>query len=193
MSDEVKADETSRVDEWKRGGSYRMEAYYYAFDATGCEPIDRVLSAVAIAGKCAHHTESWNEHGCVDEIQREAVNAAKEVADLRVRAEHCNGSCDIALARRQVGPDGIVPGNARECAELWEREAVRLERDLANYRAALEQRDRDWDALLVEVALTVGDDDDREAAEAGQVDEFDPWHALRRARERNACSTKVTR
>lgn len=38
---------------------------------------------------------------------------------------NCNGSCDIALARRQIGPDGIVPGNARQCAELWEREASR--------------------------------------------------------------------
>lgn len=38
----------------------------------------------------------------------------------------CDGSCDIALARRQVGPDGAVPGNARECAELWEAEANRL-------------------------------------------------------------------
>lgn len=40
----------------------------------------------------------------------------------------CDGSCDIALARRQVGPDGVVPGNAKECAEAWEREASRIGR-----------------------------------------------------------------
>lgn len=48
---------------------------------------------------------------------------------LRDERATCNGSCDIALARRQVGPDVYVPfGNARECAEMWEREASRLRR-----------------------------------------------------------------
>lgn len=36
--------------------------------------------------------------------------------------EPCNGSCQIALARRQVGNQG-VPGNARECAEMWHQQA----------------------------------------------------------------------
>lgn len=85
MSDEIKADQVRRVDEWSKAGHYFMGAYYYAFDETGCEPIDRVLSAVAIAGKCAHHTESWNEHGCVEEIQREAMSAAAEIVALRAR------------------------------------------------------------------------------------------------------------
>jgi len=49
----------------------------------------------------------------------------------------CNGSCDISLASLQVGPDAIVPGNARECAELWKREADRLRSQLA---AALTSR-----------------------------------------------------
>jgi hypothetical protein len=88
VSDEVKAEQLSRVDEWSKAGRYFMEAYYYAFELTGCEPIDRILSAVAIAGKVAHHTESWGEHGCDDEIQREAICAAAEVN--RLRAE-CHG------------------------------------------------------------------------------------------------------
>lgn len=47
----------------------------------------------------------------------------------------CNGRCFIDLACRQVGPDGDVPGNARECAELWEREASRLLGELERFKA----------------------------------------------------------
>lgn len=73
-----------RVDNWRRpDGSCFLSAYYYAFEATGCDPIDRVLSAVAVAGKTAHHTEAWGEHGCDAEIQREAERAAQEVERLR--------------------------------------------------------------------------------------------------------------
>lgn len=39
----------------------RMEAYYYGFTPTGVEAIDRILSAVACAGKAYHHTDSWTE------------------------------------------------------------------------------------------------------------------------------------
>ena len=39
----------------------RMDAYYYGFEPTGDEQIDRILSAVACAGKAFHHTESWGE------------------------------------------------------------------------------------------------------------------------------------
>lgn len=66
----------------------RMDAYYYSFDRTGVGAIDRVLSAVATAGKRAHLTEDWNDgyHGapsCVEEIQAAAEASAKEVRDLR--------------------------------------------------------------------------------------------------------------
>lgn len=39
----------------------RMDAYYYGFDPTGVPEIDRILSAVACAGKAYHHTEDWDE------------------------------------------------------------------------------------------------------------------------------------
>jgi hypothetical protein len=61
-----------------------MNAYYYGFTPTGNEDIDAILSAVAAAGKDAHHTESWNdiyeweEDGlsAVDRIQNAANKAA---------------------------------------------------------------------------------------------------------------------
>ena len=39
----------------------RMSAYYYSFNPTGVPAIDKILSAVACAGKSYHHTEDWNE------------------------------------------------------------------------------------------------------------------------------------
>lgn len=39
----------------------RMDAYYYGFERTGVGFIDAILSAVAMAGKGSHHTQSWGE------------------------------------------------------------------------------------------------------------------------------------
>jgi len=60
----------------------RMNAYYYSFTPTGVEAIDKILSAVATAGKAYHHTDSWaepDEKGMseVDRIQAAAVEAAE--------------------------------------------------------------------------------------------------------------------
>lgn len=76
----------------------RMEAYYYGFERTGVGFIDAILSAVATAGKGAHHTESWwtdDEYGyyrgrpglpdadnAVDLIQKAAQQAADAVLAL---------------------------------------------------------------------------------------------------------------
>lgn len=59
-----------------------MEAYYYGFAPTGVIEIDRILSAVARAGKAYHHTEDWlNEDSDgispIDRIQAAADAAAK--------------------------------------------------------------------------------------------------------------------
>ena len=39
----------------------KMQAYYYSFTPTGVEAIDRLLSAVAWAGKAYHHTDGWTD------------------------------------------------------------------------------------------------------------------------------------
>lgn len=39
----------------------RMQGYYIGFDRTGVVEIDRILSALAWAGKAYHHTEGWND------------------------------------------------------------------------------------------------------------------------------------
>ena len=69
----------------------RMDAYYFGFAETGVEAIDRILSAVAQAGKGYHHTESWGDEGLEDMgefhggsyvawIQNAANDAAKVIA-----------------------------------------------------------------------------------------------------------------
>ena len=64
----------------------RMNAYYYGFDPTGCEVVDKILSEIAYAGKAFHSTSLWNEEmydgtTCVGRIQEAANNAAKEYAN----------------------------------------------------------------------------------------------------------------
>lgn len=39
----------------------RMNAYYYSFASTGVPEIDKILSAVACAGKAYHHTDCWHD------------------------------------------------------------------------------------------------------------------------------------
>lgn len=41
----------------------RMNAYYYSFEPTGVYAIDKILSAVATAGKAFHSTSEWSEDG----------------------------------------------------------------------------------------------------------------------------------
>lgn len=53
--------------------------------------------------------------------------------------------------------------------------------ELARLTAEIAQRNKDWDALMVLIAETVGDEDEREMAAAEDMEEFDPWSALRRA------------
>ena len=71
----------------------RMHAYYYSFDSTSCDHVDKILSAVACAGKAFHHTDDWYEHASpqddhtggtpIDWIQNAAIEAANEIERLR--------------------------------------------------------------------------------------------------------------
>ena len=70
----------------------RMGAYYYGFSQTGARAVDKVLSAVACAGKAFHSTSEWNDDAnCpghtgdtpVDWIQNAADEAAREIERLR--------------------------------------------------------------------------------------------------------------
>jgi len=76
----------------------RMDAYYYDFDGTGCDPVDKILSAVACAGKAYHHTSDWNEETRpfldyhsgetpIDWIKNAAQEAAERIEELEAKLE----------------------------------------------------------------------------------------------------------
>ena len=80
----------------------RMSAYYYSFDETGVRSVDEILSAVAIAGKAYHHTESWSDpiynrpESYIDLIQQAAERAAAEIRRLLALTEERHMlECDI--------------------------------------------------------------------------------------------------
>jgi hypothetical protein len=65
----------------------RMDAYWYGFDKTGVDEIDKILSAVACAGKAFHNTAYWSEEAShshhagetpIEWIQNAANEAAKK-------------------------------------------------------------------------------------------------------------------
>lgn len=126
------------------------------------QPAEPTDEQKRLAGELVDH---W--YGCRDYDVHASLDARKSLAHRIARLltsrpqqpvqEPCNGSCDIALARRQVGPDGVVPGCARECAELWEREASRLYNLL---RIMTEDRDgwkREWEMFANAWSRELGD------------------------------------
>jgi len=66
-----------------------MDAYYYAFDETDCLDVDKILSAVAWAGKMYHHTEGWvhEDPSEIDLIQCAANKCAARITQLEEAIE----------------------------------------------------------------------------------------------------------
>ena len=63
-----------------------LNAYYYSFEPTGILEIDKILEAVAQAGKSYHNTDMWNEpsdygdkKSCEERIQDAANDAAQKL------------------------------------------------------------------------------------------------------------------
>lgn len=90
----------------------RLDAYYYSFDATGEIAVDRVLSAVACAGKAFHNTAPWADEEiesptryaehlrgatCNEWIQNAAADAAAEMVRLRTERDEARRERDEAL------------------------------------------------------------------------------------------------
>lgn len=98
----------------------RMEAYYYEFTKTGVPAIDRILSAVACAGKAFHNTSEWCEkveypyQGCegespIDWIQNAANDAAKNISRADTSCIVCNGESEKGAYCPKCGD--ILEGN----------------------------------------------------------------------------------
>lgn len=94
----------------------RMNAYYYSFTPTGYLPVDRILSAVACAGKGCHHTDEWTQYpeegdSYIDRIQAAANEAANEA-----RARLGKGEVGSKLSHRDLELQARLAFEA-ECAD----------------------------------------------------------------------------
>jgi hypothetical protein len=117
----------------------RMDAYYYGFERTGVGFIDAILSAVAIAGKGAHHTESWGApwEGTTDYFRgHPGLPDAEDAVDLIQKAAQQAADAVLALFPRPApSAEAERTYTAADVQEAFERGCVRGEQD-AN--------DRNW-------------------------------------------------
>lgn len=129
--------------------------------ADGCKGHDETRETLA---ETLRQRDAWIRRATLAESARDRLR--DELADAR---QLCNGRCDIAEARMQVGPDGVVPGNARECAQLWIAEASRMRDELRRgdgLRALLRECEQH---LLDDVNGNYGTLFDRIAAALGEA------------------------
>ena len=85
-----------------------------------------ILEAVALAGKGAHHTEDWGEHGYVEAIQLAANKAASELRSHRAQALSPEQATWIrafveAGKTECVARMGAIPPSARDALEALDR------------------------------------------------------------------------
>jgi len=101
----------------------RMDAYYYGFQRTGFQPVDAILSAVAVAGKGSHHTESWAGTDSAwfygDRPGLPAADGAEDLiqktADLAARNITTDQAKLIAAIEAVVALHGRGAGHNPEC------------------------------------------------------------------------------
>lgn len=145
------------VPDYERRKSF--DAYYYSFDATGCEAIDRILEAVARAGKAYHHTEMWSEcdlwwgeepqEQC---IEKQAIKSAKEVAAKDAEIDRLKAEVAVGVAEWKK----VYDAHQRALAEI-----ERLKKELAESDRRSGNRWKMYDAEKQDHAIT--------KAEAGRL------------------------
>lgn len=100
----------------------RMSAYYYSFTPTAVEIVNRILSAVACAGKSYHNTVDWTDEAppyedfmrgeCpVDWIQNAAQDAADTIATLEARVAELEAGLREAADRIERKAFEMPPPN----------------------------------------------------------------------------------
>lgn len=122
---------------WYKVPKWRMDAYYYGFEPTGVASIDRILSAVACAGKAYHHTEDWTADAGerdhlrgttpVEWIQNAANDAAKAHPTPVSAAPGAPGDTDAQRAAWLADKIAALGDYAREAAAMLQRWPVSAE------------------------------------------------------------------
>lgn len=111
-----------------------MKAYHYEFDKTGFDTIDKILSAVACAGRAFHFTEDWNdevEFGYGDHEGTSPVewiqNAANEAAGVwnRCSVNTDKSSDPDKMAKMIAAARNDALHEAAECVAMeWANDAM---------------------------------------------------------------------
>lgn len=111
----------------------KMRAYYHTFKETGEVGADRILSAVASAGKSAHHTADWGEEW--DNIQNAAVETATEINALMDRL----AEAEKKISEWEAAPDFVKAGDGtlHGAIDYWQNKAIEYK---DKYLASLEER-----------------------------------------------------
>lgn len=179
----------------------RMDAYYYGFDPTGERVVDRVLSAVACAGKAFHHTEAWGDAATccsyptfaadqspVQWIEGAAKEAATEIARLREEVARLQRERDEALGGYDGRIQDIASENFGPFPVQTPTEAMNeIERGVFAMR-------QERDALAVRVG-ELADSLDKALCNAGSqpdtVGLFNVWRAARNVAERARAGLQV--
>jgi hypothetical protein len=63
-------------------GKLILASYYFGFESTGSEAVDRILAAVAYAGTQCHHTVGWEDDEPSEDLVTLIQSAANEAAKL---------------------------------------------------------------------------------------------------------------
>lgn len=123
----------------------RMNAYYYGFTPTGEYAVDKILSAVAHAGKAFHSTEEWSDtdcyklpdfggSGCPQEwIQFAAQECAQAIARARADADEAGYSRGL-----REGAASEREAFARECEAVCPPAGLYTPGELSAYEAAVQ-------------------------------------------------------
>ncbi|MBI2724622.1 MAG: hypothetical protein HYX42_00065 [Polaromonas sp.] len=130
---------------WYQVPKWRMSGYYYGFEPTGLAPIDRVLSAVACAGKAYHHTDQWeNDVGegyyehlrgstPAEWIQNAAIDALAYAASLEEQNAKLREAAEVVIKSRdersftveEFKTDDLLPtGYWSPAASMVDSEAI---------------------------------------------------------------------
>lgn len=105
-----------------------MDGYYIGFDRTGSPAVDKILGAVACAGKAYHHTECWNDEtppydDHTGNSPNEWIqNAASEAADALDASEAVIADLMEALGKAAERLDASLFTNAEHAQA---RETIR--------------------------------------------------------------------
>jgi len=102
----------------------RMDAYYYDFESTKNAAIDKILGAVACAGKAYHHTQDWcDETSPYDDhtgktptewIQNAAIEAADALAAMQAQRD----AAQARIALLEEALRGVVAVADRDAPEF---------------------------------------------------------------------------